>query len=265
VVVTADEKMAWAIRLEHQRTLRDASFTAAPVAAVAPVPPPGVTPVVPTSSLAAADRPDLLILARDSEAAVRRRAAVALGRVGQPEGVSALSDLLRDPEPEVRAAAAFALGLVADRAAIRPLEATLEDPTPLVRGKAAEGLGLIGDAAAAPAIARAFSGCGSLLAPIAPDDEEWPKSPEIEACRLALFALARLRQFEALSLVAVGPDGQPVSQWWPVAYAIQRSGDYTDARNSGEYLKAGFITGDPAGVMDAVFDAYRPDPERGTY
>jgi FAD/FMN-containing dehydrogenase len=47
--------------------------------------------------------------------------------------------------------------------------------------------------------------------------------------------------------------------------AIQRSGDYTDARNSGEYLKAGFITGYTAGLMDAVFDGFRPDPARGTY
>ena len=47
--------------------------------------------------------------------------------------------------------------------------------------------------------------------------------------------------------------------------AIQRSGDYTDARNNGEYLKAGFITGYTAGLMDAVFDGFQPDPERGTY
>ncbi len=47
--------------------------------------------------------------------------------------------------------------------------------------------------------------------------------------------------------------------------AIQRSGDYTDARNNGEYLKAGFITGYNAGLMDAVFDGFQPDPERGTY
>jgi FAD/FMN-containing dehydrogenase len=47
--------------------------------------------------------------------------------------------------------------------------------------------------------------------------------------------------------------------------AIQRGGDDTDARNNGTYLKAGFITGYTAGLMDAVFDGFRPDPERGTY
>ncbi|HKY00555.1 MAG TPA: FAD-binding oxidoreductase [Steroidobacteraceae bacterium] len=47
--------------------------------------------------------------------------------------------------------------------------------------------------------------------------------------------------------------------------AIQRSGDYTDARNNGEYLKAGFITGYTAGLVDAVLNGFRSDPERGTY
>jgi FAD/FMN-containing dehydrogenase len=47
--------------------------------------------------------------------------------------------------------------------------------------------------------------------------------------------------------------------------AIQRSGDYSDVRNTGTYLKAGFITGYSAGLLDAVFDGFRDDPERGTY
>ncbi|HXV39896.1 MAG TPA: FAD-binding oxidoreductase [Steroidobacteraceae bacterium] len=47
--------------------------------------------------------------------------------------------------------------------------------------------------------------------------------------------------------------------------AIQRSGDRTDARNYGTYLKAGFITGYSTGLLNAVFDGFRPDPGRGTY
>jgi FAD/FMN-containing dehydrogenase len=46
--------------------------------------------------------------------------------------------------------------------------------------------------------------------------------------------------------------------------AIQRSWDTTDARNNGEYLKAGFIVGHPAGLVDAILEGYRPDPARGT-
>jgi FAD/FMN-containing dehydrogenase len=45
---------------------------------------------------------------------------------------------------------------------------------------------------------------------------------------------------------------------------IQRSWDTTDARNNGEYLKAGFIVGYPAGLVDAILDGFQPDPARGT-
>ncbi len=46
--------------------------------------------------------------------------------------------------------------------------------------------------------------------------------------------------------------------------AIQRSGDYTDVRNTGTYLKAGFLSGVPAGLVDAVLEGFRPDPARAT-
>jgi hypothetical protein len=46
--------------------------------------------------------------------------------------------------------------------------------------------------------------------------------------------------------------------------AIQRSWDYADARNNGEYLKAGFLVGYPAGLVDAILDGFQPDPARGT-
>jgi FAD/FMN-containing dehydrogenase len=47
--------------------------------------------------------------------------------------------------------------------------------------------------------------------------------------------------------------------------AIQRSWDQTDPRNEGEYFKSGFLVGYPAGLVDAVFDGFEPDPARGTY
>src|SRR4029078_12088679 len=88
-------------------------------------------------------------------------------------------------------------------------------------GRAADALGLLGDGTAAPAIAEMASDCGTRIAGIAPDDEEWPKSSDVEACRLALFALVRLKQYDALARVALNPQGLPVSRWWPVAYALQ--------------------------------------------
>ena len=59
--------------------------------------------------------PDLTKLLTDSEARIRRRAALAVGRVGLAEGAAALQPLLSDADPEVRQMAAFALGLLADK------------------------------------------------------------------------------------------------------------------------------------------------------
>ena len=91
-------------------------------------------------------------LLTDSEARVRRRAALAVGRVGLRDGVPLLTPLLNDADPEVRQMAAFALGLIGDRSARDPLVTALGDQSPLVQGSACEALGLIGDPAAAAPI-----------------------------------------------------------------------------------------------------------------
>jgi putative transposase len=46
-------------------------------------------------------------------------------------------------------------------------------------------------------------------------------SPDIEACRLALFALVRLRDTDALRSVALNAQGQPISHHQPVAVAVE--------------------------------------------
>lgn len=200
------------LRLEHQRVLRDAGVDAP---ADMPVGPRALTPA--TSA-------DLEGLALDPDSGLRRRALLAIGRVGSAEGVRALIPALTDPDENVRATAAFALGLLAAKDAIDPLRAALQDPSLLVRGRAIEALGLIGDRASAPAVADA-AGCRATIAAVEPDDEGWPKTPEIEVCRLALFALVRLGDYDALARAALDEQGQPVSRWWPVAYALQRIND----------------------------------------
>jgi HEAT repeat protein len=118
--------MAWILRLEDQRVLKD--------------------PESPTA--------DLLRLLTDGQPRVRRRAALAVGRVGLTSGIAPLVMALGDNEPEVRQMAAFALGLIGDRQARDPLVMSLTDQSPLVQGSAAEALGLIGDPAAAAAVGR---------------------------------------------------------------------------------------------------------------
>ncbi len=221
-----DTKVGWILRLEQQRVLRDDSVPASDTPAAGSTPASGVPSSAPSArQFTHAMAPDLAALVADPEAAVRARAAIAIGRVGVPAGVSLLEAALADPDDGVRANAAFALGLAQARASVPALQEALQDPSSLVRARAIEGIGLVGDPAAAASVAAAATGCATHLAGIAPDDEEWPKAPEIEVCRLALFALVRLQDFDALAQVALDPSGRPVSTWWPVAYALQRSGD----------------------------------------
>jgi HEAT repeat protein/cyclophilin family peptidyl-prolyl cis-trans isomerase len=220
--VPLERKLGWVLRLEQQRTLRDADIApaAAPVAESVPAPNgPG--------TFAPAAVPALDRLARDPDPVIRRRAVIAIGRVGMLEGVPALVSALQDPEAEIRAAAAFALGLLGPdaREGTRAMRAGLEDSSLVVRARIIEGLGLIGDAATAADIASTAAGCGAHLAPLSPDEEGIAGPPEVEICRLAIFALARLRDYERLAELALTPEGQPVSRWWPVAYALQRVGD----------------------------------------
>ncbi len=218
VVVPFEVKMADILRLEDQRILKD-------------TPPPVVAPPVtkgrkPQLEPAPPKVPDLTAFLADSEGRIRRRAALAIGRVGLPEGVAPLAGLLSDPDAQVRQMAAFALGLIGHASAAAPLTQALVDVDPLVRGRAAEALGQIGAKEAAPAIgtlARELSK-HPLVTAMAPDDEKWPAAAEPEAFKLALFALVRLGAFEPLA-GAVVENGRPVSNWWPVAYALQRVND----------------------------------------
>src|SRR5262245_48179030 len=143
-----EQKVAWILRLEDQRMLRDPEPPALP-----PAPPPPARrgqPAVAAAPAPPPQPPDRVRLLRADEARIRRRAALAIGRVGLKEGVAPLVAMLTsEDDPEVRQMAAFAIGLLGDQTAHDPLVAALGDQSPLVKGSAAEALGLIGDAAAA--------------------------------------------------------------------------------------------------------------------
>jgi cyclophilin family peptidyl-prolyl cis-trans isomerase/HEAT repeat protein len=228
-VASLDQKVSWVLRLEQQRLFRDPGGEpfARPSTAASAEAPLTLQPAEAPLALQPAESADLGALLLDPEAGLRRRAALAIGRVGRPEGHDWLAGTLAaDPDDEVRATAAFALGLLGRAEAAPALEAALTNTAPIVRARAIEGLGLIGVPAAssADAIAAASAGCPALLAPMAPDDEG-VVTPEVEACRQALFAFVRLRQYDALARVALDAQGQPVSRWWPVAFSLQRIND----------------------------------------
>jgi cyclophilin family peptidyl-prolyl cis-trans isomerase len=222
---TFEQKLSWILRFEDQRILRDPAPPPAPPAppVVAPrgnagtvvLPPPPPPP------------PDLVRLLTDGEARVRRRAALAVGRVGLAEGVDPLIRVLGDADPEVRQMAAFALGLIGDARARDPLIARLSDPSPLVKGSAAEALGLVGDAAAAAPIGRMAADivASGALAALPDEALDAARDTPPAAFRLAMTALARLKAYDALAAATLDASGQPRVRWWPVAFAFQRLED----------------------------------------
>jgi cyclophilin family peptidyl-prolyl cis-trans isomerase/HEAT repeat protein len=250
VVVPFETKMSWILRLEDQRILRDAAM---PI-----VPPPatqGRRNVMPPPPLP----PDLVRLLEDAEARVRRRAAIAVGRVGLPDGVTPLVRVMQtDADPEVRQMAAFALGLIGDQSAVEPLRAALADPLPLVAGRAAEALGLLNDVASAPAIGKMIAANAAAAAAVPADDARAEIGGGADAFKLGVYALARLKNYDALSASVLGPDGQPRVHWWPVAYALQRIEDkralpalLTLAQAENAYTKTFAIKG-LGGLRDAA-------------
>ena len=112
--VTYERKLSWILQLEDQRILRDPSVVDSELPTTVPLP--VIDPqeavsgsatldvmVPPPAPLAVAD---LQRLATDSSAAIRRRAVIAIGRVGLVDGVETLVGALDDPRMEVREMAA---------------------------------------------------------------------------------------------------------------------------------------------------------------
>ena len=208
------------LRLEDQRILRDPNPPAPVILVPATKGRPAIVAPPPPS--------DLLRLVKDDEARTRRRAALAIGRVGLAEGIPALQEALGDSEVEVRQMAAFALGLIGNPSARPSLLNALKDSEPIVQGRAAEALGTIGDKGDAQAITAMVYGLvqAGALKDIGADDLTYPLAPSAEAARLGLYALVRLGSFDGIaSSVLSGGSGMPVSNWWPIAYALGRAGD----------------------------------------
>ena len=216
-----EQKTASILRLENQRVLRDQAPPADQPAPVAAVPGQNAPIVAPPPA-----PPDLVRLLSDDEARVRRRAALAVGRVGLRDGVQPLVAVLTDSDPEVRQMAAFALGLLGDKTARDPLVRALADQSPLVQGSAAEALGLIGDPAAAEPIGRMVAQivqAGAIGQP--GEDEDARRDTPASAFRLGVYALVRLKAYDQLAAAVLDASGQPRVRWWPVAFALQRLED----------------------------------------
>ena len=248
IAPTFEQKMGWILRLEDHRILRDPAPALPPPAVVSSRErrnaPAVVTPAPPAA--------DLVRLLHDGEARVRRRAALAVGRVGLRGGVQPLLALLGDDDPEVRQMAAFALGLLGDSTARDPLVTALADSSPLVQGSAAQALGLIGDPAAAQPIGNLLTEIvqsGALAQPPGAEADARRDTPA-SAFRLAVYALVRLKSYDQLASAVLDRTGQPRVRWWPVAFALQRLEDrralnalMTLAKDAHPYTRAFAVKG----------------------
>jgi HEAT repeat protein/cyclophilin family peptidyl-prolyl cis-trans isomerase len=160
---------------------------------------------------------------KDSDRSVRRRAALAAGRIGDPALLPPLLELLNDPEVEVRQMTAFALGLMGDPSSVDRLIAALSDAEAVVRARSLEALGRIGDPRAGPSVAHQILESLPKGAPrltVRGDDPGSPTDPWMEL-RAGLFALFRLKDARVAAGVLVS-EGHSRFDWWAASYAAMR-------------------------------------------
>ncbi len=149
---------------------------------------------------------NLLALLTDKSALVRRRAALAAGRIGDERAVASLSSLLRgDADANVKAMAAFALGETESAAGadvlIESLHASTSSTTSEVRARAIEALGKI--AAALPKTEEARSRIlGDAILEALASESSRAAQPDRAVLLAGLTAVLRARPANAGSRIA---------------------------------------------------------------
>ncbi|HEY7770486.1 HEAT repeat domain-containing protein [Longimicrobium sp.] len=147
-------------------------------------------------------------------APLRRRAALAAGRIRDPRSIAPLGALLNDPDTAVAATAAFALGQIGDSAAV-PLLVPLADPArivaaPTVVGEAAYALGKIRHPQARAALERLLTD--------APREGPGVR----EAVGMALLAIWRQGRPTPVDAIAPWLRSADPELRWRAAYALAR-------------------------------------------
>ncbi|HEX6070483.1 MAG TPA: HEAT repeat domain-containing protein [Longimicrobiaceae bacterium] len=164
------------------------------------------------------DAPTLRRHAEASSPLLRRRAALALGRLRRPEGAPELLRLMADSDTSVAATAAFALGQLGDSVHAAALADALGRPDaashPTVASEAAYALGKVGGTAGRDAL-LAYLGA----APLAGD----ARADVVASALLAVWRLPRSSDLAPLTRWLQAPDGE---LRWRAAYALARRADH---------------------------------------
>jgi cyclophilin family peptidyl-prolyl cis-trans isomerase/HEAT repeat protein len=166
----------------------------------------------------------LAAAAGSPDAALRARAAVTLGRLGDDAGRRLLTGLFSDAEPSVRACAAFAAGISGDPTLTVELARLLDDAQPGVAAAAARAVGFLATPEGRDALlariphAASPEPRASLLralwrfadAPCAEMALRYTTDPDVKVRGAAVYALARKPQEASLpALTAALGDGDP--------------------------------------------------------
>jgi cyclophilin family peptidyl-prolyl cis-trans isomerase len=168
-----------------------------------------------------------------SQANVRRRAAIAIGRIGDPTAVAPLlerlapvGDTAPEPNADVRAALVFALGEIEDMRAVPKLLELLADTKTqaAIRARAAEALGKIGaNATAAAALGQPrLQQMNAAVAAALPSPDRDVVGDELLLGSLAITALLRLKQPEATAPLTAMLASRSSVLRWHAANAVAR-------------------------------------------
>ncbi len=160
---------------------------------------------------------------------VRRRAAAAIGRIGDPAGVAPLLALLSstsDDDAIVRADAAFALGEIESAQAFTRLVEVLSDPkTPSdVRARSVEAVGKIAaNERAAKALGDARLGqAATAIAAVLPAPSRDLTDDDVLLGSLGVVALLRIKRPESTAPVVAQLASKSVVLRWQTANALAR-------------------------------------------
>jgi cyclophilin family peptidyl-prolyl cis-trans isomerase/HEAT repeat protein len=153
------------------------------------------------------DEATLEAAASSPDAAVRARAALAAGRIGDERAARTLDRLLKDGSPEARESAAFGAGILGDPGLSRALAGLLADPEDRVAARAAWSLGFLEQPEGRTALLEALPAATAARRPailfalwrfptpdVAAAIEPFAADPEPAVRSAALYALSRRPQ-----------------------------------------------------------------------
>ncbi|MFL6274002.1 MAG: peptidylprolyl isomerase [Blastocatellia bacterium] len=180
---------------------------------------------------------DLLEILQLPHGGARRRALLAMARIGYPSALGALIDVLNadrsaeNRDPELRALAAFALGEIESQHAasylVQHLDPAVESSV-LVRARCAEALGKIASSKMAAAALGDYGvkGIAEQLVALLPSPEKPFASEDHKLLvELTLTALLRLRQPTTVEAIATQLHSPDPDIRWEAANALARIRD----------------------------------------